>query len=317
MHKCAIGSVKFSQLMITLTIVTGINTIVAFSQSRLEAALQVAQMGAPFPSTFPCSEASAPELITPRIFLFDTIDSTNRALWDVFDENLPEGSLAIATQQTAGKGQWGRQWTSAPGGLYLSIALTPNISIDHSAQLTLCTAWGIAIALEKIPSRLSGTSEKIPVRLKWLNDLVIDGRKLGGILTETRVQNQRIHKAVVGVGLNWTNPVPEPGINLQTVLENQTIPLIESLEMLAAITIVGLIMGYQRWKTLGIDAILPHYLDQLINLGQTVTVGEQTGTIVGVLPTGELQVRLCNFDESEKPTPDLSLKPGTICLGYY
>lgn len=295
--------------MITLAMVTWVGTIVAFSQSRLEAALKVVQQCAPFPISS--------ELLAPQVFLFDTIDSTNRALWERFDNDLPEGSSAIATQQTAGKGQWGRQWTSAPGGLYLSIALRPHISTDHSAQLTLCTAWGIVIALQEIPGRLSGTAEKIPVRLKWLNDLVIDGRKLGGILTETRVQNQHITKAVVGVGLNWTNPVPEPGINLQTVLQNQPVPLIESLEMLAAITIVGLMMGYQQWKTLGIETILPQYLAQLINLGQTVTVEGQTGTIVGVLPTGEIQIRLCNFDESQAPTPDLCLKPGTIGLGYY
>jgi BirA family transcriptional regulator, biotin operon repressor / biotin---[acetyl-CoA-carboxylase] ligase len=281
---------------------------VQFSRSRLEAALKIVRMCSPLPI-----DATR---LAPQVLLFDQIDSTNRALWNVFDQNLPEGTIAIALQQSMGKGQWGRQWKSEPGGLYLSVALTPNCSIDQSSQLTLCTAWGIATALREIPSRLSGTSEQIPVQLKWLNDLVVQKRKLGGILTETRIQNQSVSKAVVGVGMNWNNPVPEPGINLASLLREQPVPLIESLEMLAAITIAGLVGGYQYWQTCGIEAILPKYLDLLVNIGQTVTIGDQTGTIVGVLPSGELHVNLCCFGKSKLDAPDFYAKPGTISLGY-
>jgi len=63
----------------------------------------------------------------------------------------------------------------------------------------------------------------IPVGLKWPNDLMLCGRKLGGILTETKVQQGRITKAVVGVGINW-NPVPETGINLLSFQANQPAP---------------------------------------------------------------------------------------------
>lgn len=294
--------------MLTLATVEFGAAIVPFSRPRLEAALKIVQLGSPFPLD--------PRIVAPEIFLFDEIDSTNRALWDVFDAKLPEGTVAIAAQQFAGKGQWGHQWQSESGGLYLSVALTPNCAIDQSAQLTLCTAWGIATALREIPSRLSGTAEQIPVRLKWLNDLVLGGKKLGGILTETRIQHRSIPKAVVGVGINWTNPVPDPGINLKTVLQEQSVPLIESLEMLAAIAIVGLLGGYRTWQTFGIEAILPKYLDLLVNVGQTVTISGQTGTIIGVSPSGELHIRLCCFDENDADTPDFYLKPGTISLGY-
>jgi BirA family transcriptional regulator, biotin operon repressor / biotin---[acetyl-CoA-carboxylase] ligase len=281
---------------------------VQFSRSRLEAALKVVQLCSPLPI-----DATR---LAPQLLLFDLIDSTNRALWGVFDDNLPEGTIAIADQQSTGKGQWGHQWQSEPGGLYLSVALTPNCPIDQSSQLTLCTAWGIATALREIPSRLSGTSEQIPVRLKWLNDLVVRTKKLGGILTETRIQNHSIPKAVVGVGMNWINPVPEPGINLESILQEQSVPLIESLEMLAAITIAGLIGGYQYWQTFGIEAILPKYLDLLVNVGQTVTIGDQMGTVVGVLPSGELHINLCCFGKSKLDDPDFYAKPGTISLGY-
>ena len=294
--------------MLTLATIEFRTAIVHLSRPRLEAALKTAQLCAPFPID--------DRRIAPQMLLFDEIDSTNRALWELFDQNLLEGTVAIAARQTAGKGQWGRQWTSDLGGLYLSVALTPNCSIEQSAQLTLCTAWGIVKALQDIPSRLSGTPEYIPVRLKWLNDLVVYQKKLGGILTETRLHHQNIPKAIVGVGINWSNPVPETGINLKTILQEQSIPLIESLEMLAAITIVGLIGGYQFWQTHGIEAVLLHYLDQLTSLGQNIAIGEQSGTIVGVLPSGELHIRLCDFDELNRDAPDFYLKPGTISLGY-
>ncbi|MEQ8956672.1 MAG: biotin--[acetyl-CoA-carboxylase] ligase, partial [Coleofasciculus sp. C2-GNP5-27] len=133
------------------------------------------------------------------IYLFDSLSSTNQTLWELLDRGTTLPTVVIAAQQTAGRGQWGRQWQSAPGGLYLSLALTTNVEACDSAQLTMCSAWGIAMAL-----RCYG----IPVLIKWHNDLLLLGYKLGGILTETRLSQGQITKAVIGVGINWSNPVP-------------------------------------------------------------------------------------------------------------
>lgn len=228
----------------------------------------------------------------------------------------------MALRQTAGRGQWGRQWASAPGGLYLSVILTPDLAVEASAQLTLCTVWGIATALRTIPGRLSGVETQLPIQIKWLNDLVVNGRKLGGILTETRVQQGRITKAVVGVGINWSNPVPEPGVNLRSLLEVQSVPLIESLEMLTAITLHGLLSGYQRWQTVGIDPLLPAYLDLLAYRDRPLQLDNGLGTIVGIAPTGELRVQVqspaagANSDNQATLFNEMLLKPGTISLGY-
>jgi BirA family biotin operon repressor/biotin-[acetyl-CoA-carboxylase] ligase len=289
---------------------------VSLNRQRLEAALRVARECSTLPVTA--------DAIAPEIYLFDAIASTNRTLWELIDQRplntpnpLPEGSIVLAAQQHSGKGQWGRQWASAPGGLYLSIVLYPNLLLEDSAQLTLCTAWGIAKALREIPGRLSGTTNKIPVELKWLNDLVLNGRKLGGILTETRIQHDRITKAVVGVGINWTNPVPDVGINLQSVLQEQSVPLIESLEMLAAITTVGVMSGYQHWQTVGMKTLLPSYEALLVNLGQSVTLDDRSGgisgTIVGVTAAGALRIRSTNHPDT---VDEIFMKPGTISLGY-
>ncbi len=210
------------------------------------------------------------------------------------------------------------------GGLYLSTAFAPDLPVENIAQLTLCTAWGIAKALRDIPGRLSGVAGNIPVRVKWPNDLVLMKRKLGGILTETRIRQETITEAVVGVGINWTNPVPETGINLKSYLENQDLPLIGSLEMLTAIVLYGLLSGYQYWQQNGVDALLPAYLELLAYRDRPLIVNGLSGTIVGVTSTGELRISLHTSSPSRNrdlQTEDAShseilLKPGTISLGY-
>lgn len=240
------------------------------------------------------------------IHWFEAISSTNQTLWELVDQAAGEGTVAIAQQQHAGRGQWGRQWQSAPGGLYLSLALTPDLAAENSGQLTLCSAWGIATALRRY---------EVPVELKWPNDLVIYGQKLGGVLTETRITQGRIRQAIVGVGINWANPVPEVGINLQTIMAGRSHPSITSLEEVAAIGLSGLTQGYQTWQQQGIDAILPGYHAFLTNVGHSVKVDDHLGEVAGVSLNGELRVRLSSTD-GVAATTEICLKPGTVSLGY-
>jgi len=288
---------------------------VEFNQHRFEAAYQVVQLS-----------AAATDLSLPviKLHLYETALSTNQTVWELLAQGAPAGTTVLALRQTAGRGQWGRQWSSLPGGLYLSTALAPDLPVKNSAQLTLCTAWGIAKALRDIPGRLSGVAGQIPVQVKWPNDLVLLERKLGGILTETRVRQETITEAVVGVGINWTNPVPETGINLKSYLENQDLPLIESLEMLTASVLYGLLSGYQYWQQKGMDALLSAYLELLAYRDRLIVVNGLSGTIVGVTSTGELKISLHTSNSARNrdlQTEDTShseilLKPGTINLGY-
>lgn len=258
-----------------------------------------------------CLEAFLGDVSLPLSFhIFETLASTNQTLWELLDRGATPGTVVIALQQTAGRGQWGRQWQSSTGGLYLSVALAPDLVATNSAHLTLCSAWGIASKLR---------SYGIPALIKWPNDLILCKRKLGGILTETKVQQGRITQAVVGVGINWANPVPETGINLESFLEQQPIEanalhawFANALERLAAITLQGILSGYQHVSLEGIDALLPAYVELLSCRGRSVIVDGRAGVIVGVASTGELQVRLNSLAAAE----EICLKPGTISLGY-
>ncbi|OLP17732.1 biotin--[acetyl-CoA-carboxylase] ligase [Leptolyngbya sp. 'hensonii'] len=254
---------------------------------------------------------------TLALHLFPTLPSTNQTAWELLQQGATSGTVVIALEQQAGRGQWGRQWKSAPGGLYLSIGLAPELEATEAAQLTFATAWGIASSL-----RLVG----VPVQLKWPNDLVLQARKLGGILTETRIQQGRITQAVVGVGLNWNNPVPKSGINLQTFWANASATPLNSLEELAALVLYGIVLGQEFRQSQAIQSLLTAYLEFLVNLGDSVVIEGRSGTITGVSPTGELQVRLQPDPDHLTSGPDgvasedvetkIWLKPGTISLGY-
>ena len=228
---------------------------------------------------------------------FDTLSSTNSTLWQLLDGGAEAGTTVIAAQQEAGRGQWGRQWQSLPGGLYLSVAIAPYLAAQKSHQLTLCSAWGLATTLRNY---------SLPIQIKWPNDLLLHGRKLGGILTETRLQQGQITTAVIGIGLNWSNAVPETGINLQSLDPTS----IHSLEMLAAITLEGLEFGYQQWQNFGIKGLLADYLKLMTHLDQPVVVEDQVGKVIGVSEAGSLQVQ---FDSADPPE---CLPPGTISLSY-
>lgn len=242
-------------------------------------------------------------LLPWQIFWYPKLASTNQTLWDHLCQGAAEGTAIVAGQQTAGRGQWGRQWQSNTGGLYLSLGLTPHTAADRTPQLTLSSAWGIASIL-----RQAG----VPVALKWPNDLVLYGGKLGGILTQTRIANGKIVQAVVGVGINWSNPVPEPGISLAACWSQTSWRPIDSLEQLMAATLVGLSEGYQRWRSGEVHALVADYESLLIHLGETVAINGRDATVAGVTLGGQLRVRWCDGS----PAAETYLHPGEVSLGY-
>lgn len=266
----------------------------SFSLDRLNAALVTLQHQ---------DEATSRRLGFEVRYL-DRLDSTNAEVWRRLDDEAAKpGATTIAGQQTAGRGQWSRSWQSEPGGLYLSTLLTPYLPIAESVQLTFASAWGIATSLR---------DRGIPVELKWPNDLLLKGRKLGGILTEIRTQADTIRHAVVGVGINWHNATPPTGINLHEFWTNhqQSTPL--SLELLGAIVLSGIARGYYYWQTHGIEAGTAAYEALLFHRGRTIVMDHQSIAVLGVTIDGKLRAR-CVQNGIEC---DMTFMPGSIQLGY-
>ena len=244
------------------------------------------------------------DIATPiPLHIFDSIPSTNTKLWELIDGGIEIPVGAIALQQTAGKGQWGKSWFSPDGGLYLSVALSLDLAIINHPHLVMATAWGITIVLRHY---------QLPVTIKWSNDLILEQRKLGGIKIETRNSHHKIIQAVVGVGINWCNPVPAIGINLQSYYQDKSQKNITSLEELAAITTYGVLLGYRYYLSVGIEQLLIDYLAILSSLGQQVMFNNCPGKVTGVTIEGKLKVRL----RSPGATTEITFAQGQISLGY-
>ncbi len=133
------------------------------------------------------------------IFYYDTIDSTNNKAKDIASNGALEGCIVVAEQQSAGRGRKGRSWLSANGeGICISLILRPLIPPAEVSQITLMTAVAISEALLALTD--------IDFKIKWPNDILVNGKKLAGILTEMTMEMDAIDYVVVGMGLNVNNP---------------------------------------------------------------------------------------------------------------
>lgn len=153
---------------------------------------------------------------------FEEVDSTNRVALEWAGEGAPEGALVVADHQTAGRGRKARDWASQPGKLLqFSLILRPSLPVSQLGLLP--SALGVACA-EGIQAATG-----LRTTLKWPNDVTIGGRKVAGILVETRVTGSRLEAAIAGIGINvgWSSgelpkELAEIATSIAIELERQT-----------------------------------------------------------------------------------------------
>lgn len=134
-----------------------------------------------------------------QIHYFSELDSTNLFAVRRAREGGEEGEIVLAERQTHGKGRMGRSWFSPPGlNLYLSAILRPKLHPLHAPQITLMAAVALAETAQLFVAD--------HVSIKWPNDILVNGKKLAGILTESSCDPDRIHYVIVGIGVNLNLP---------------------------------------------------------------------------------------------------------------
>lgn len=130
-----------------------------------------------------------------NLVLFNRITSTNAFLKRLAQRGAAEGAVILADEQTAGRGRLGRKWQSLPGkGLWFSFLLRPRLPIDRVGVVSLAVAALIADTLAQV----CGASFQV----KWPNDVLLEGRKVCGILCETQMSPTNVEAIIVGIGLN-------------------------------------------------------------------------------------------------------------------
>ncbi len=205
-----------------------------------------------------------------RIRRFDEIDSTNRYALDAARDGEPPGLVVVADHQHAGRGRRGRAWTAPPGSsLLVSILLAPPAAPDRVQLLTM--AAGLAL------SEAVGAVAGVDAQLKWPNDLVVDDRKLAGLLAETDVRDGRVRGVVVGIGCNvtWAG-YPAELADSATACDREAGQPVDRAELLDVL----LEALARRLDQLG--RVPGDYRARLGTLGRTVRVELATGVVEGV-----------------------------------
>jgi len=130
-----------------------------------------------------------------KIQTFSTIDSTNTHAMREAQNGAPHGAVMVAEEQTAGRGRGAHAWHSEPhAGLYASIVVRPSIRPADALWLSLATGLGVQRAVENVTGLVAD--------IRWPNDLLLNGRKFAGILTEMNAEATRVRYAVIGIGMN-------------------------------------------------------------------------------------------------------------------
>lgn len=133
------------------------------------------------------------------ILSYASLDSTNDTAYKLAEDGAKEGTIIIAERQRKGKGRQGRRWISPEGGIYLSCIIRPDIEPKETAKITLASALAVCSAIRE--------TVRVPALIKWPNDIIIRGRKVCGILTEMKAEQDKVDFLVVGIGINADNPL--------------------------------------------------------------------------------------------------------------
>ena len=262
------------------------------------------------------------------LYYFESTDSTNIRAKQLAEEGAPHGTLVTADCQTAGRGRRGRSWNSPAGAnLYFTILLRPDILPDKASVLTLVMALAVAQGIintvnerEANPVEKSGNTgekenadggkngkhsycgaiaqEHCGVGIKWPNDIVADGRKVCGILTEMSlsVEQASIQYLVVGVGINvGKQSFPEELAGHAVSLEEIYGPV--SRSRLLSEIMKAFEAAYGKFaETENLELLKEQYGELLLNVNRKVRVldpkGEFEGIARGIRDTGELMVEL-------------------------
>ena len=231
------------------------------------------------------------------LHIYEQLDSTNTTALALAEQGLPEGTVVIALSQTKGRGRKGRAWVSPPDqNLYLSIILRPQEPANRFGLWTLAAALAVARSIHQFTA--------LPARLKWPNDVMINKRKVAGLLLESAIHGERFKYVVMGIGVN-VNLRPErlpDGIrNSATSMFEELGREIDRVEFLQSL-LKNLEDQYNAFQTGQRQKILETYYSLSETIGETVAIlgtdQEWIGKAIGITTGGELILR--DQDQAER-----------------
>lgn len=225
------------------------------------------------------------------IHCYDAVESTNLLAVELAQQGEPEGTVVLADQQLSGRGRGSRSWHSPAGvGIYSSIVLRPKITVAKAPLITLMAGVSIAKAI----ARRTGLSP----RVKWPNDILINDKKVAGILLESRVNKGQIGYSVIGFGINVNNgsaDLPEDiRVNASSLLMELKKPVDRSTLVIEIFSELERL--YHRFQREDFPLILEQWRHYSSTLGQRVRIWQKDkateGMAVDLTEDGGLLVKL-------------------------
>ena len=241
-----------------------------------------------------------------RTVYFDATDSTNIQARRLAEAHAPHGTLVVSDRQDGGKGRRGRSWASPSGvGIWMSLILRPEIAPSSASMLTLAAALAVREGIQEE----TGLSPLI----KWPNDLVLNGKKICGILTEMSTELMEIQYVITGIGINVNQKEFPPEIrDTATSLSLEAGRSFRRSSLIAAI-LKAFEKDYAAFlKTGDLSLLLEEYNACLVNRGKEVCIldpsGEYRAVAEGIDESGSLLVTLPDGTRREIISGEVSVR---------
>jgi BirA family biotin operon repressor/biotin-[acetyl-CoA-carboxylase] ligase len=235
------------------------------------------------------------------VISYPSLPSTNDAARIEAKKGAREGTVIIAGEQIAGRGRVGRKWVSPPGSVALSIILYPPLA--YLPSLIMVASLATANAIERVTA--------LRAQLKWPNDVLVNGRKICGILVESDVKGSKVDYAVIGIGLNVNiNLADYPGIvPLATSLSQELGQQVSRRRIIQSL----LAEAERLYLALGEgDSVFRQWRARLVTLGQPVRVSSGEATCEGIAESvaqdGSLLLRQPDGDLLKVVAGDVTLR---------
>lgn len=220
----------------------------------------------------------------------DAIDSTNISAKRLAEEGAQSGTLVVSDCQIAGRGRRGREWVSPSGtNVFMSLILRPDILPGSASMLTLVAALAVHEGIRQ--------ETGLEAFIKWPNDIVANGKKLCGILTEMSAELEGIHYVVAGIGINVNmEEFPQEVSSMATSLYLETGKKVRRSSLIASV-LEAFERYYEEFISQGdLSGLISVYNSCMINAGKEVKIldhaGDYTGKALGINEKGELLVEM-------------------------
>lgn len=227
-----------------------------------------------------------------QILSYKKVDSTNDVAYELAEKGVKEGAVILAEEQAKGKGRHGRSWASpSKDGIYMSCILRPRIAPNEIPRITLLAAVAVARAVREVTA--------LEATIKWPNDIMVEGRKVCGILTEMKAEQDEVDFVVLGIGINVNTSLkslPKGASSIrEELIRRRSRGLVSRIELVKKVLEL-LEEEYGMLNKKGFEPIIDAWKDLSAMIGSRVRVSLPGRTFEGqahdINPDGALVVRL-------------------------